>query len=297
MKSFKDNAPKGKIWNPLTRRYKKKTCPKYQILDTNNTGDCKDKLCENGKAIHYETGRCRKRKKTRKKNKKNTSNNENHSSAGIVDLTRIHPDSNQQSNQLPPPIPPEDFFIDPCYVFNKMKTNIRAWNNNTYQYIMQQIPIVAETSPQNYHYKENTIKIKKKINESTYGEIYDGLYNKHKVVIKLLKRFKAEEFINEYYIHTTLFCHQRAMQKEYQHTARIPKIEFVVRYRDPNASNNRYKYMIGMEYLEGDLAKKLENTSKSSYHPPYTTNEVLYMLIKVANLPSALHFYLSNNVY
>ena len=106
MKSFKDNAPKGKIWNPMTRRYKKKTCPKYQILDTNNTGDCKEKSCENEKEIHYETGRCKKRKKTRKKNK-DTSKNENHSSAGIVDLTRIHPDSNQQSNQFPPPIPPK----------------------------------------------------------------------------------------------------------------------------------------------------------------------------------------------
>ena len=45
--------PKGKFYNPLTQRYKWKSCPKYQILDRENTGICIDKSCVLGKELNF----------------------------------------------------------------------------------------------------------------------------------------------------------------------------------------------------------------------------------------------------
>lgn len=151
--------PKGKFYNPLTQRYKWKSCPKYQILDKENTGICVDKSCTLGKELNFISGRCTTKKckkyqyldkentgrcttkkcppgkilnkKTSRCKKKQTRSNKKKTKKRSVDLT-LHSNSNQQINPLQTThsilhidnITTKDFFYDPCYIFQKIKKHL-----------------------------------------------------------------------------------------------------------------------------------------------------------------------------
>lgn len=289
--------PKGKFYNPLTQRYKWKSCPKYQILDRENTGICIDKSCVLGKELDFNSGRCitKKCKKYQYLDKERTGRCmtkkcppgkilNKKTARCIKKKTKSTKKKTKQSNvsQLQSTqsilhidgISTKDFFYDPCYIFQKIKNHLERdtnnnddnelWKRETLLKVEKLLPIVRETSPKTFTYGNTYIKIKKKRTESTNGIIYDGLFDNKKVVIKVPKNATPEQCIMEYFIHASLFCHIRTITKDALQIARIPKLECIIKKKIQSQSpysSPKYEYMIAMEYLDGDFAELLSKSS------------------------------------
>lgn len=334
--------PKAKYYNPLTQRYKWKSCPKYQTLDKENTGFCIDKSCALGKELNFSSGRCTTKKCNKYENldtkhtgrcitkkcppgkilnKKTARCKKKHPQSKKKTTKKKSTSSNKQIIPLQSTqsilhiddISTKDFFYDPCYIFQKIKSHLEKdktqhhdnelWKRETLLKVEEILPIVSETSPKTYTYGDTTIKIKNKRTESTNGIIYNGIFDKKKVVIKVPKNATPEICIMEYFIHATLFCHLRTITKDALQIARIPKLECIIKKKIQSSSSiPKYEYMIVMEYLDGDFSDLLSKSSPTINDTRMNLqmiNKICQLFHHLQNRFEFMHrdFYISNIMY
>ena len=160
-------------------------------------------------------------------------------------------------------IKPNDWINDPCYLLNNLKKKLKykgKWNNTLIKKLDNTIPEAIRDSSvmSKFTLGGDVFQFGSEIGSGSYGAIYSGKtwqkgksLNKTNIAIKSLHEINPLEFFTEVMIQNELFC---GMRGQWGNGARIPKIYFITKYSSPRSSTG-WKYIIGMEPLDGDGGK------------------------------------------
>ena len=162
-----------------------------------------------------------------------------------------------------------DWMVDPCYVMNniKKKLKIKKWSKSHLKKLDKTIPEIKVLKKGYLKYGNYLIAYHKEIGSGTYGTVYSGSMvdritgKKKNIVIKQVNTTDILEFFSESILQLELFCGMRGL---FGFGARIPKMEFVSKYR--SRSTGKMKYLVGMEPLEGDCWKFFGNKKIKDIH-------------------------------
>ena len=148
----------------------------------------------------------------------------------------------------------DDWMTDPCHVLLNMKRKLKTkvWSNSILKRLDDTIPLIERT-PDIIRYGNYSINYGEHLGSGSYGHVYSATMTdiksnrKKKIVIKDVQTNDPLEFFSESILQLELFC---GMRGKFGFGARIPKIEFVSKYK--SRSTGKYKYVVGMEPLDGD---------------------------------------------
>ena len=190
-------------------------------------------------------------------------------------------------------IKPNDWISDPCYLLKNLKKKLNYkgnWSDRLIKKLDDTIPEAIRDSniPSKFTLGGDVFQFGSEIGSGSFGAIYSGKTwqknnssNKTKIAIKSLHKIKPLEFFTEVIIQNELFC---GMRGQWGTGARIPKIYFITKYRSPR-SETGWKYIIGMEPLDGDCNDFFRNrTAKGSHFKSFVK-----ALKDIAELLKKLH--------
>jgi hypothetical protein len=147
-----------------------------------------------------------------------------------------------------------DWMTDPCHVLLNMKRKlkIKKWSDSLLRKLNKTIPLIERTS-QMIRYGNYKIRYLDIIGSGSYGTVYSATMTdiktnrKKNIVIKDVQTTDPLEFFSESILQLVLFC---GMRGKFGFGARIPKLEFVSKYK--SRTTGKMKYVVGMEPLDGD---------------------------------------------
>ena len=207
---------------------------------------------KNNRLENYVVCKDTKQKKTRKKRKNKISKkkiqNEKTpevSQDDILKMVKNYPDLGFKS---------DDWMTDPCHVLLNMKRKLKTkiWSNSILKSLDDTIPLIERT-PDMIRYGNYSISYREHLGSGSYGDVYSAIMTdiksnkKKKIVIKDVLTSDPLEFFSESILQLELFC---GMRGKFGFGARIPKIEFISKYK--SRTTGKYKYVVGMEPLDGD---------------------------------------------
>lgn len=160
-------------------------------------------------------------------------------------------------------IKPNDWISDPCYLLKNLKKKLNYkgnWTDTMIKKLDDTIPEAIRDSRvmSKFTLGGDVFQFGSEIGSGSFGAIYSGKTwqkdkssNKTDIAIKSLHEINPLEFFTEVMIQNELFC---GMRGQWGNGARIPKIYFITKYSSPRSSTG-WKYIIGMEPLDGDGGK------------------------------------------
>ena len=224
-----------------------------------------------------QTKKIRKKNKTNKVSKKlnkqhNIQETKRQQSPSIVGETKTKKIDNVlqvQENFPELGISSGDWMVDPCYVMNniKKKLKIKKWSKAQLRKLDKTIPKIKVSRKGRLEYGNYYILYDKEIGSGTYGTVFSGSMmdrntkKRKNIVIKQVNTTDILEFFSESILQLELFCGMRGL---FGYGARIPKMEFVSKYR--SRSTGKMKYLVGMEPLDGDCWKFFNSSSIKDIH-------------------------------
>ena len=195
-----------------------------------------------------------------------------------------------------------DWIMDPCYILRniKKKLKITQWSDQLLMNLSTTIPKLERVFlPNNtnvtYRYGSNIIKIHETIGRGAYGEVNratmmdEATKNKKNIVVKQLQPDASRlEVFTEAILQMELFC---GMRGEYGTGARIPKIEFISKFRN--------RYIIGMEQLDGEFEKMFEDKKITCRNKIKAIKSLAQFLIPLQKKYQFMHrdFHAANIMY
>jgi len=171
-------------------------------------------------------------------------------------------------------IKPNDWISDPCYLLKNLKKKLNYkgnWSDTMIKKLDNTIPEAIRDSRvmSKFTLGGDVFQFGSEIGSGSFGAIYSGKTwqkdkssNKTDIAIKSLHKIKPLEFFTEVMIQNELFC---GLRGQWGNGARIPKIYFITKYRSPR-SETGWKYIIGMEPLDGDGGDLFKNTKARGNH-------------------------------
>jgi len=162
-----------------------------------------------------------------------------------------------------------DWMNDPCYVLNnvKKKMKINKWTDAKLKRLDKTLPIMTRGSGSSnvFTYGNDEVVLNNEIGQGSFGTVFNATIknkktnNKKNIVLKSIITDDPVEFFSESILQMELFCKMRG---QFGTGARIPKIEFISKYASAR-SKTGWKYIVGMEPLDGDGHKLFGNSSVS----------------------------------
>ena len=162
-----------------------------------------------------------------------------------------------------------DWLNDPCYVLNnvKKKMKIKKWTDAKLKRLDKTLPIMTRGSGSSnvFTYGNDEIVLNNEIGQGSFGTVFSATIknkktnNKKNIVLKSIITDDPVEFFSESILQMELFCKMRG---QFGTGARIPKIEFISKYASAR-SKTGWKYIVGMEPLDGDGNKLFRDSSIS----------------------------------
>ena len=162
-----------------------------------------------------------------------------------------------------------DWMNDPCYVLNnvKKKMKIKKWSDAKLKRLDKTLPIMTRGSGYSnvFTYGNDEITLKSEIGSGSFGTVFSATIrnkktnSKKNIVLKSIITDDPVEFFSESILQMELFCKMRG---QFGTGGRIPKIEFISKYASARSTTG-WKYIVGMEPLDGDGHKLFGNSSIS----------------------------------
>ena len=195
-----------------------------------------------------------------------------------------------------------DWMMDPCYLLRNLKKKLKVnkWTDNLLIKLNNTIPYLDKLPKEKsrnsrYSYGNNVIEINQRIGAGAYGQvcsasIIDNSSKKSKpIVLKLIDpSTDVLSVFTEVIIQMELFCDMRG---KFGTGARIPKMEFISRYRD--------QYIIGMEPLDGTFEKLYKDKKITCREKVKSIQSIAKFLIPLQKNYKFMHrdFHASNIMY
>ena len=195
-----------------------------------------------------------------------------------------------------------DWMMDPCYILRniKKKLKITQWSDQLLMNLSTTIPKLERAFlPNNtnisYRYGSNIIEIHETIGSGAYGEVHratimdEAIKKKKTIVVKQLESDASRlEVFTEAILQMELFC---GMRGEYGTGARIPKIEFISKFKD--------RYIIGMEQLDGEFEKMFKDKKITCRNKIKAIKSLAQFLIPLQKKYQFMHrdFHAANIMY
>jgi hypothetical protein len=199
----------------------------------------------------------------------------------------------------------DSWFSDPCYVLTniKRKLNVKTWTPSILKKLNKTIPIMTRstgTSPE-FMYGNQKVVLGYEIGSGSFGTIYKATMTdtltgyKKNIVLKSIVTRDPEEFLRESIIHMELFC---GLRGQWGNGARIPKLEFISKYASARGKDG-WKYIVGMEQLDGDGWDFLSNHGKNNKKLCPAIKSLSILLSKLQDKFEFMHrdFHLGNIMY
>ena len=199
----------------------------------------------------------------------------------------------------------DSWFSDPCYVLAniKRKLNVKTWTPSILKKLNKTIPIMTRstgTSPE-FMYGNQKVVLGYEIGSGSFGTIYTATMTdtltgyKKNIVLKSIVTREPEEFLRESIIHMELFC---GLRGQWGNGARIPKLEFISKYASARGKDG-WKYIVGMEQLDGDGWDFLSNHGKNNKKLCPAIKSLSILLSKLQDKFEFMHrdFHLGNIMY
>ena len=199
----------------------------------------------------------------------------------------------------------DSWFSDPCYVLAniKRKLNVKTWTPSVLKKLNKTIPIMTRstgTSPE-FMYGNQKVVLGYEIGSGSFGTIYKATMTdtltgyKKNIVLKSIVTRDPEEFLRESIIHMELFC---GLRGQWGNGARIPKLEFISKYASARGEDG-WKYIVGMEQLDGDGWDFLSNHGKNNKKLCPAIKSLSILLSKLQDKFEFMHrdFHLGNIMY
>ena len=199
----------------------------------------------------------------------------------------------------------DSWFSDPCYVLAniKRKLNVKTWTPSILKKLNKTIPIMTRSTPTSgeFMYGNQKVVLGSEIGSGSFGTIYKAVmtdtltgYNKN-IVLKSIVTRDPEEFLRESIIHMELFC---GLRGQWGNGARIPKLEFISKYASARGEDG-WKYIVGMEQLDGDGWDFLSNHGKNNKKLCPAIKSLSILLSKLQDKFEFMHrdFHLGNIMY
>ena len=171
-----------------------------------------------------------------------------------------------------------DWMTDPCAVFNKIKTILNTETTGWTEHLLEQVDKIipklqritqSKTSSKNidsdsdsdsdsdpvYKYGDKTIQMGEEIGSGAYGTVKEGILrtstdSRYIVIKHINSTVTLLQILAESIVQMELFC---GLRGKFGTGARIPKTEFIAKYKSDSDSDSDTNYVIGMEPLDGDL--------------------------------------------
>ena len=199
----------------------------------------------------------------------------------------------------------DSWFSDPCYVLAniKRKLNVKTWTSAILKKLNKTIPIMTRstgTSPE-FMYGNQKVVLGRQLGSGSFGTIYTATMTdtltgyKKNIVLKSIVTRDPEEFLRESIIHMELFC---GLRGQWGNGARIPKLEFISKYASARGKDG-WKYIVGMEQLDGDGWDFLSNHGKNNKKLCPAIKSLSILLSKLQDKFEFMHrdFHLGNIMY
>ena len=190
-----------------------------------------------------------------------------------------------------------DWMMDPCYLLRNLKKKLKVnkWTDNLLIKLNTTIPYLDRLPKEKsrngrYSYGNSVIEINQRT--GAYGQVYSITYSSKKskpIVIKLIDTSTdVLSVFTEVIIQMELFCDMRG---KFSTGARIPKMEFISRYRD--------QYIIGMEPLDGTFEKLYKDKNITCREKVKSIQSIAKFLIPLQKNYKFMHrdFHASNIMY
>ena len=195
-----------------------------------------------------------------------------------------------------------DWMMDPCYILRniKKKLKITQWSDQLLMNLSTTIPklervFIPTNTNVTYRYGSNIIEIHETIGRGAYGDVNratmmdEATKNKKTIVVKQLQPDASRlEVFTEAVLQMELFC---GMRGEYGTGARIPKIEFISKFKD--------RYIIGMEQLDGEFEKMFKDKKITCRNKIKAIKSLAQFLIPLQKKYKFMHrdFHAANIMY
>ena len=198
-----------------------------------------------------------------------------------------------------------DWMNDPCYVLNnvKKKMKIKKWTDAKLKRLDKTLPIMTRGSGYSnvFTYGNDEITLKSEIGSGSFGTVFSATIrnkktnSKKNIVLKSIITDDPVEFFSESILQMELFCKMRG---QFGTGGRIPKIEFISKYASARSTTG-WKYIVGMEPLDGDGHKLFGNSSISDMNKIKCIKGLAELLKNLQRKFKFMHrdFHLGNMMY